>query len=166
MVEWVLGHKSPFQKPPESRFFQSALPGYSILLCADSGPTDAWKTANSFTNSPAMSNKSCAPWFGRLLPLNKTKLDSWYWYQWEVINSSGSLALVTQSISSWPSFFGAPWSACAPGMSNQQILKKLHQKNPPSPWRAPPVTVTADPFFRMRRWSSFGGFFGVSTHRG
>ena len=147
MVEWVLGHKSPFQKPPESRFFWSPLPGYSIL-CTDSGPTHAWKTANSFTNSPAMSNKSCAPWFGRLLPPNKTKLDSWYWHRcrWEVTNNPGSLAVVTQSISSWPSFFGAPWSACAPGMSNQQILQKLHQKIPPSPW-VPPLSLQPTLFF-------------------
>lgn len=90
----------------------------------------------------------------------KKRLDSWYWHRcrWEVTNNPGSLAVVTQSISSWPSFFGAPWSACAPGMSNQQILKKLHQKFPPSPW-VPPLSH-ADPFFGYadRAVSAFWGF--------
>ena len=54
----------------------------------------------------------------------KKKLDDWYWYRywWYVTNSSGSLTLVKQmsNVSSWPSFFAAPWSACAPGVSNQE----------------------------------------------
>lgn len=161
MISWwneSLGHKSPFRSLQSPGFFY---PFYLATVSSSAlilGPhTRGTRQIRSRTHPQCPTSHAhlgldvCSP---------KKRLDSWYWHRcrWEVTNNPGSLAVVTQSISSWPSFFGAPWSACAPGMSNQQILKKLHQKFPPSPW-VPPLSH-ADPFFGYadRAVSAFWGF--------